>query len=289
MKLIVTADLHYDIQRSITPTRRIAQEICGIHADALIILGDAAGRDIHIVSDCLHLFDRFHGQKLFVAGNHDIWTDPGQDSLVRYQESLPTLCREAGFHPLDLEPLIFEGIGIVGSMGWYDFSYQVDWLNIPLRFYEAKVAPGAASRMQRYQHLVEDTSDVPDQAMKIGTRWMDGQFVHLPISDVDFCKRLLQRFKQHLDQTANQCEKIVVGLHHVPFSQLAPINNKPAWAFGRAFMGSKLFGQAMLTQPKIQYAFCAHSHSRQQQKIQHIKCIDVGCTYTQKRYEIIEL
>ena len=58
MKLIVTADLHYNVTRSKEPARKIAEEICGLCADALLVLGDIGGRDSAIVSDCLHLFDR---------------------------------------------------------------------------------------------------------------------------------------------------------------------------------------------------------------------------------------
>ena len=54
-------------------------------------------------------------------------------------------------------------------------------------------------------------------------------------------------------------------------------------------LGSELFGEAMLSQPKIRYAFCGHSHRTISARCGHIECIDVGCTYTAKRYELIEL
>ena len=106
MKLVATADLHYDIARSATPARRVAEVICGLRADALLVLGDAAGRDVGILRECLHLFDRFDGPRFFVAGNHDIWTDPGQDTIERLEHTLPEVCREAGFH-LDHEQYPF--------------------------------------------------------------------------------------------------------------------------------------------------------------------------------------
>jgi len=289
MKLIVTADLHYNISRSIQPTQEIAERICGLRADALLILGDVGGRDIGIVRDCLHLFDRFEGRKFFVAGNHDIWTHHGENSLERLEKTLPDLCRQADFHPLDLEPAVIDGVGLVGSIGWYDFSYRPSRLNIPLRFYREKVAPGAASRFKRYQHLLVDRSDIPEEAMRIGTRWMDGQHVRLPMSDLDFCHRLLNRFTGHLNQIADRCQKIIVGMHHIPFRQMVPDNQNPTWAFARTYMGSELFGEAMLVQPNITHAFFAHSHRPLQQQIQHIKCIDVGCTYIAKRYETVEI
>jgi len=289
MKLVVTADLHYDIDRSVEPTRRIAEEICGLRADALLVLGDIGGRDAGIVSDCLHLFDRFGGRKFFVAGNHDLWTEPGEDSLERFEHTLPGLCREAGFHPLDVEPATGNGIGLVGSIGWYDFSFRPARLGIPLRFYQAKIAPGAALQLGGYEQLIADRSDIPAAALEIGTRWMDGEHVRLPMSDVDFCRRVLDRFGQHLERAARDSEVIVVGLHHLPFRQLIPDNADPALTFVGAYMGSESFGELMLSEPKIRYAFCGHSHKPGRARCGHIECITVGCTYAEKRYEMIEL
>jgi len=287
MRIVVTADLHYDIDRSRQPTLAIAEEICSLDADALLVLGDVAGRDVGIVSECLHLFDRFEGLKLFVTGNHDIWTAPGGDSLDKLEHEVPAACREAGFHPLDVEPVAVNGVGLAGSMGWYDYSYRPMRLGIPLRFYEAKMAPGAAARSARHAHLVADSSDTTESALQIGTRWMDGKYARLPMSDVAFCKYLLDRFDDHLQDLSGRCDRIVVGLHHVPFPELVPHADKPGWSFASAFLGTALFGEVMLNHPKVRYAFCGHSHKPGRIERRHLECINVGCTYLAKRYEIV--
>ncbi len=289
MKLVVTADLHYDIARSIEPARWIAAQICGLDADALLVLGDVGGRDAGIVRDGLRLFDRFRGRKFFVAGNHDIWTNPGEDSLDRLERVLPEICRETGFHSLDMSPAEVDGIGLVGSIGWYDYSFRADYLGIPLRFYEAKIAPGAASRLESYEHLVADLSDVPETAMRIGTRWMDGEYVRLPMSDVDFCRRLLDRAAAHLREVDGSSRAIVFGMHHLPFKELVPHHDHPGWAFGSAFLGSARFGDLLLSCPKVRYVFCGHTHRSEHARIGHLECIDVGCTYVAKRYELIDV
>jgi predicted phosphohydrolase len=289
LKVLVTADLHYDITRSREPARAIAREICGLDADVLLVLGDVAGRDVDIVRECLTLFDPFPGRKLFVAGNHDIWTHPGECSLERYERILPAICRETGFHPLDLEPLVIGEVGFVGSMGWYDFGYRPAWLKIPLRFYREKIAPGAAARLARYQHLLAETDDVPEATLSIGARWMDGEHVRLPMSDLDFCHRLLERFKAGLAAVALVCRQIVAAFHHVPFAAFVPPARNPSWAFAGAYLGSEMFGEMVLAEPKVRYAFCGHSHLAGRLKAAHLECINVGCTYVQKRYEQIEL
>ena len=289
VKLIVTSDLHYNIARSIEPTRALAEEICGLRADGLLLLGDVAGRDLGIVSECLHLFDRFAGRKFFVAGNHDIWTDPDGDSLQKLEHDLPAVCEEAGFHPLDLEPARLDGTGLVGSIGWYDYSYRPGWLNIPLRFYEHKIAPGAAARFGRYRHLLDETEDVPVAAMQIASRWMDGEYVRLDMSDAAFCDRLIDRLHTHLDAMATQCSRIVVGTHHLPSRAIFPESHEPRWAFATAYMGSEAFGQAILAYSQVKFAFSGHSHRGMCARSGHVTFVNVGCTYTRKLYDLIDL
>lgn len=288
MRLVVTSDLHYNVLRSKQPALDIAEEICRLHADALLILGDAAGQDLNILSECLHLFDRFTGRKFFVAGNHDIWTPAGESSLTRYEEILPQVCREAEFHMLDHEPAVLDGVGLVGSMGWYDFSLRPEHLGIPLRFYREKIAPGAASRMDRYAHLLKRTDDIPEESLRTGSRWMDGEHVRLPMTDDEFCRQLLDRLERHLLQVSHRCETIVVGLHHVPFADLVPHHENPNWAFARAFLGSIAFGELLLQHPKVRHIYCGHTHKAGQVEHGHVQCICTGCTYLAKRYELLE-
>lgn len=289
MKIVLTADLHYNVHRSRQPALAAAQEICDLQADALILLGDAAGRDLSILQEGLHLFDRFAGRKFFVAGNHDLWTEPGDCSLQRLEHILPAVCRQAGFHPLDAEPAIIEGVGLVGCIGWYDYSFRPFHLDIPLRFYQAKTAPGAAARIDGCEHLFRDTADIPETAMRIGTRWMDAVHIRLPMSDVEFAHHLLERLTGHLDWAAQRCDRMVIGLHHVPFWEMVPRSPKPNWAFASAFLGSELFGELLLAQPKVCYALCGHTHRYLRMQHHHIECIDIGSTYLAKRYEVLEL
>ena len=43
----------------------------------------------------------------------------------------------------------------------------------------------------------------------------------------------------------------------------------------------------MLNHPKIRYAFCGHSHKGSRIRRQHLECVNIGCTYLTKRYEVI--
>ena len=78
-------------------------------------------------------------------------------------------------------------------------------------------------------------------------------------------------------------------MHHLPFRELVPDSDDPTWAFASAFMGSERFGEVLLSEPKVRYVFCGHSHRPLRVRCGHIRCIDVGCSYVEKRYEVIEL
>jgi hypothetical protein len=78
-------------------------------------------------------------------------------------------------------------------------------------------------------------------------------------------------------------------MHHLPFEQMVRRTGKPGWDFAGAFMGSRLFGDLLLSAPNVRYVLCGHSHHPTRVRVGHIECINVGCTYTAKRYELVEI
>src|SRR6185295_5652735 len=193
MRIVLTADLHYNIARSKAPTREVAREICRIGGDCLIFVGDSASCDLAILEEAFGLFEDFKGVRLAVAGNHELWMPlgphiNGNDSLHRYQNEMREACVRSGVHYLDDAPFFMGDVGIAGSVGWYDFSFRPAAMKIPLRFYQHKVGPGAASHFERHQHLLADESDVRSTAKELTCRWMDGVRVKLPMGDIDFTR-----------------------------------------------------------------------------------------------------
>ena len=132
MRILVTADLHYDIRRSREPTEQLARQALATGGDCLVLVGDSAGRDLQPLRDCLRLFADFPDRKLFVPGNQCLWCNHDEDSLDRYERILPATVAGEGFAMLDHEPVVLGGVGLVGSVGWYDYSFRVKSLEIPL-------------------------------------------------------------------------------------------------------------------------------------------------------------
>ena len=90
MRLLATADLHYNHPRSRESADEVIDRINRESFDVLLLVGDTAAADGDALEQCLARFT-FTGPKLFVAGNHELWTH-GDDSYRLFREELPRRC-----------------------------------------------------------------------------------------------------------------------------------------------------------------------------------------------------
>ncbi len=289
IRIIVTSDLHYNVLRSKSPTRAIARQICELGGDVLIFAGDTAGIDLDVLDEAFGLFEPFRGPRLALAGNHELWTAAGGDSLYRYENEWPAACSRNGVHALDQGPFVHNGLAIVGNAGWYDYTFRPAGMGVPLRFYQHKVAPGAAAYYAKHQHLLNGRGDVGSSALEITTRWMDGEHVRLPMSDVAFARRLASRLQSDLESVHDRAERIVAVTHHLPFAELLPRSIVPNWRFATAFMGSEVIGDVLLRFEKLRHVFCGHSHQARRCRRAGLECTSIGSTYREKQYEVLEI
>jgi hypothetical protein len=131
LRIAITADLHYGTRHTAGQVATL-ELVTSLHErppDVLILAGDiGAGDDF---GRCLSLFSGLTCLKALIPGNHDIWVtagDPRGDSLRVYQQVLPQIAHEHGFHYLDQDPLLLPeyGLAIAGSINWYDYSWAID-------------------------------------------------------------------------------------------------------------------------------------------------------------------
>src|SRR4051794_41160815 len=137
MRVLLTADLHYNHARSHPLAIELIDTLNRTGGDVLVIVGDTAVADGDTLEQCLSRVT-FTGPKLFVAGNHELWTTR-DDSYAIFTDELPRRVRALGWHWLETDPFVAADIAFVGSVGWYDYSFAQPSLDIPRRFYEAKV------------------------------------------------------------------------------------------------------------------------------------------------------
>jgi predicted phosphohydrolase len=287
VRLIATADLHYEFAEFRPRVDALAAEVCRAGGDALAIAGDTFAQDVSLLERCLRLFEGFRGEKLLIAGNHDLWTRAG-DSFELYDRIIPEAAAACGFHDLDKEPRVIGDVGIVGTIGWYDYSFRDEALGIPLRFYEHKVAPGFARHDWRFGHLLRTTDDISPEGLRAGSRWMDGEMIRWGLDDPRFNQLTLDRLEAQLAEVEGRVRTIVAITHHVPFAEMLKRRADPTWGFGNAFMGSVGLGETLRRHAKVRHAIFGHSHSRDARQLGAIAATNVGCTYRMKRYDVIE-
>jgi len=289
MRILMTADLHFDIPRSREPACRLARRVCQCGGDVLVLLGDTAGADLGPLREGLAMFDDFSGVKLLVPGNHCLWCRPGETSLQRYHDILPAEAARAGFVLLDHCPQVLNGVGMVGSVGWYDYSLANASLGIPEPFYEAKLSPGAAAYVGQDELVDAHRASLTDRHLSLGVRWMDGRHVKLGMTDKAFVDTLAERLAAQLAEISQRVDQIVVFMHHLPLAEQVPRGRPDRLAFTAAFMGSQRFGQILLADEKVSHVYSGHSHWPDRRTVGRLTAVNVGSTYVEKQLEVLDL
>jgi predicted phosphodiesterase len=286
MRLLITADLHYNHPRSKAPADDLIDRMNQTGGDVLIVVGDTAVADGDHLEKCLSRF-RFSGPKLFVAGNHELWT-LGRDSYEIYTHDLPRRVRELGWKWLEDEPFVADHFAIIGSIGWYDYSFAAQSLGIPRRFYQAKISPGAAKRFSRFAPLFESTEDISPAAAEVIARWNDGKFIKLHRDDDAFAAELLDRLEGQLTALSNK-KRVVACVHHLPFRELLPPPHSTQWDFAKAFLGSDKLGHVLSSFDNVTDVFCGHSHLPMRATIGKINAVNIGSGYRIKTFETLDI
>lgn len=261
MKILLTADLHYQ-EENREAVVRFVQEINKSNADVLVIAGDVSGGTALTV-ECLEQFREFNQGKYIIAGNHDLWTE-SEDSFKVHSLLFPKLAGQCGFQSLDQKPVILGQIGLVGTIGWYDYSLRQEDLKIPMKYYKDKSLPGIAT-------------------------WADKYFIHWEFTDSEFVDYTLQRLKQQIEAVYAQVESIVCVFHHLPFVELLPDVEEKISAFFYAFAGSKKFGELLLQYEKVHYVYCGHTHRPKKVKKGDLQAINIGSRRSKRRFETLNL
>lgn len=286
MRLLVTADLHYNHRHGKPLSEQLIARMNGAGGDVLLVIGDAATAEGDDLERCLSLF-RFPGPKLFVAGNHELWTQR-PDSYSIYTDELPRRVRALGWQWLETEPFVAGEVTIIGSVGWYDYAYARDALGIPRRFYEHKVSPGAAERFSEFARLFDPDDDIPPASRDLLARWNDGKFVKLHRSDEAFLAELMIRMEQQLSAAATS-RQVIAAVHHVPFGELLPPARGAQWDFARAYLGSPRIGQLLQRAPNVSHVLCGHSHFPAEAHLGPIHAINIGSGYRYKTFRTLDL
>jgi 3',5'-cyclic AMP phosphodiesterase CpdA len=243
MKIAITSDLHLPIT-PITLIARLAEQVAAYRPDVFIVAGDV-GESLPDWQRCLSTLKSIVDAPLLVlAGNHDLWTRNIWPSQKLFEELLPEQTAKVGGVWLEWAAFVRDGVGIVGSIAWYDYS-AID----PVFQHEP---PDQIGRHKR---------DFNYDAQGIDWRWTDPDFAGM-VGD-----KLLAR----LDRLENDdAVKQIVVATHVPLLE-AQMCRKPgnsSWGYSNAYFGNLTLGREVLHRGKVTHVISGHTHVGRQETIE---------------------
>ncbi len=276
MRIGVTSDIHTDISPA---NRRIARHIANVareaELDVIVICGDLSPGIRTLSETLLPFYDiGLDCKKLFVAGNHDIWTFDSNITSYDKCSLITAICKEHGFHHLADSPVVIGQVGFCGTIGWYDYSYRRGKYSISEKSYKRKTFQGAV--------------------------WNDVNYARWGRSDPDMAHQFERELQQQINSVKDSVSRIIVVTHHVPFRECVIYKDKLPWDFFSAFMGSVGLGEICINEPLVTHVFFGHTHFEFFEEIKGVQavCSPIGYLtdppndlreYAQSRLRIIEL
>ncbi|MGQ9630724.1 MAG: hypothetical protein ACUVXI_10485, partial [bacterium] len=185
-----------------------------------------------------------------------------------------------GFHYLDGHPLVHDGVGFVGSIGWYDYSFRE--LDPPFAEDTEILRIGPKRELEGISW--SDLTDA-DYARKelfyfyrgngMRVRWNDRLYVRWNLSDEEFLEENLAELEGHIEGIYPEVRSIVAILHHLPFEEeIIRKPQDPGWTFCNAFMGSSKLGELLLRYEKVRHVLVGHAHRRNHLAMGHIDVLN---------------
>lgn len=266
MRIAFTSDLHTDHHEA----NRVVWEamltrLQALQPDVFICCGYVAADETRFGMTLMAL-ERVSCPTLLVPGNHDVWLcNPvwlkrGMTSQDKYYRLLPALCREAGVHPLWLEPYLLDGVAFCGSLGWYDYSLRNTALDTQIT-------------LQDYRRQIFQERRWNDQRF---VRWMaPGTAETSPrrLRDEVVTARMAQELAQQILTLPESVRHVVGVTHMLPFSAMLQYRHEVQGDYFTAFMGSTLLGEVFEACDKVSLVLAGHTHRQMTVQIGHIQAL----------------
>jgi predicted phosphohydrolase len=241
-RIIVTSDLHLGITTE-QQVRALAAQIAGDQPDLTILAGDL-GEGLSNIRACLRLFAHLPGQVAVLMGNHDLWAYERHATQTLWDELLPRTVRDAGMLWLEDSAWIRDGVAVVGSMTWYDYS-AVD----------PAVRPHSAAWFARHKRRYNN------DARFVTWKWSDQEAARI-LGDA-----LVWRARaREVDPTV----QAVMVVTHVPIFR-AQMCSKPGdlhWGISNAYFGNLTLGERLIGMSKLRRVVSGHTHCGREEVIE---------------------
>jgi predicted phosphodiesterase len=240
VRLAVTSDIHVD-KNGRPALEALVERARELSPDVLAIAGDVATGATTWLSTMTAL-RAVVPRVVCVSGNHDAWCAPaalaaGIDSWARVDKLLPALAAEAGVDDLDAGPVVIDGVGFAGTLGWFDFSTADPDLGLPVEAYREGAHGGMQWMDQRLAHFREDGRRMLDEVV---------------------AQRLRDRLRLQLSTLATP--RVVAVTHMLPFAAQVERRASATWRFCNAYMGHLALGELLRADARVVVSIAGHTH-----------------------------
>jgi len=271
MRIATVSDLHTDFAENREVFVALATAIHAKKTDLVIVAGDVSHEDDRI-DRALRAMAAVAPRVVYLPGNHDLWRvdlPEGQtfDTWQRYRVDLKTVAETAGAHYLPAAPLVIDDVAIVGTCGWYDYSFVEPWV-----------------REQLGQAALE--------TKKLGAiGWSDANYVSFRdasgalMPDPEVARIMASELEAQLAQVESDpaVRSVVAATHHQPFREVVRRSGTLPWEFFTAFMGSEGLGRAIARTPKVKNVVFGHSHIVAEHQIEGRRVYGTALGYPRER------
>ncbi len=241
MRLAITSDIHVDMAGPAV-TDALCDTLRRLSPDVAIVAGDVA-TPIPLWRETMEALRACVPRLVVVAGNHDVWRTPEEaeadvGSWDKLDRRLPDAARAVGVDLLDAGSVEIDGVGFVGTMGWFDYSTRDPLLDADLEAYRTGRWRGLRWNDHRHAAWRDET----------GAPQPDGVVAGI----------LRERLRTQL--RASRARRVVAVTHVLPFADQVLQRPLEGWQYANAFMGCLGLGEVLRGESRAVLAVAGHTH-----------------------------
>jgi predicted phosphodiesterase len=270
MKISAVSDIHgsYNAAQLDEAVREMK------NSDAVVVAGDLT-ENINRYEAILQKFNGINGLKVAVLGNHDLYAKRDEDSYAKIG-LLDEVCRRNDFHLLDSAPVVKDGVGFVGNIGWYDYQFAQKEPDCELIVNNAEWRGARLSQMTDEDFSVKDYVFFDGETLSRGC-WNDGNYINWQFSDKDFLRMQVDKLGEDMDRVSDEVDKIVYVSHHIPIDEFVyKRSDDSKWSLFNAYQGSPELGEVAFSNPKLELLITGHSHIPDFKRVGNVPCYNVS-------------
>ena len=254
LRIAITSDIHWEVGRTAAERRTfiaaLAATLTASDPDVVLIAGDA-GNGPRSVREALGHLAVGRLANFYTPGNHDVWLtdrerEDGVDTSFAALDALAAACTATGFHYLPGDPVVVDGVGFVGSCGWYDYTFR---------------SPEVPANYDDYRGKAWGGSQNQDGLF---VRWREHGRL---IADEEVTERFRAELAADLSRLGLDADgngpPTVATTHMLPWRELVRYRG-PAdyvWDFNSAFFGSAGLGRLYDGLPAVRAVVAGHTHT----------------------------